>query len=184
MGPFGSEGGDETPAGREVEGDVEAFGIGLPAGGAEGTREGGAAGGGEVEVAAADFDAFGFVGRVAGDELAFAVDFDGTELLAWGGVETPCVLTGAGEPVAPCEAAAVFVEPEFAFEFEAWGTLSAHAAHFFVDGEGGLGFPEVERETAPAFGHGGLGDVDGGDVAEFDDAEGWVGLEGDEFLRG
>lgn len=119
---------------------------------------------------------------MTGDELAFAVDFDGTELLAWGGVETPCILAGAGEPVAPCEAAAVFVEPEFAIEFEAWGALGSHAAHFFLDGEGGLGFPEVEGETAPAFGHGGLGDVDGGDVAEFDDAEGGVGLEGDEFL--
>ncbi len=167
-----------------MEVDVEAFGVGLPAGGAEGTGEGGAAGGGEVEVAAADFDAFGAGDGVAGDELAFAVDFDGAELLAGGGVEAPCILTGAGEPVAPCEAAAVFVEPEFAFEFEAWGALGAHAAHFFVDGEGGLGFPEVEGEKAPAIGHGGLGDVDGGDVAEFDDAEGGIGLEGDEFLGG
>ena len=122
--------------------------------------------------------------RIAGNELADASDFDGAEGMAGGGIESPGALGGAAEAVAVGDVVAGFIEPEFAFELQAGGAFVAHAAEFFFDLEGGFGVPEVDGELAPGFGKGGLGDVDGSDVAQFDEAELGRGAEGDQFAVG
>ena len=156
----------------------------MPACGGQGRGAVEAANGLEIEIAITDFDTSGAGFGVAGDELAFAADFDGTEVVTGGGIESPDLLTGASEFVLVGELAAIFIEPEAAGDGEAGWFHEAHAAEFFIDLERLGGGPLVDGEGAPVGREGGLGDIDGGDSGELDEAEAGLNLKADEFLFG
>ncbi len=178
----GAEQREQAPAGRQVQGDLEVVGVGLPAGGRDRAGARHAPGGLEVDRARPDLDAGRTGGRVGGDQLPLAAGAHRAELLPGGGVEPPDPLHRAADVVAEAQRPAALVEPQLTLDLQAGGLLEPHPAHPLVEPERLAGVPLIDGQLAPLVGERRLRDVDRGDSRDLDEAELGAGLEGDQLL--
>ena len=147
--PVGPEEREHPPAGRQGKRDVQAIGVGLPAGGRERGRSLGPADCLNLRAGCPDFDAGRPVGRVAGDQLPLAVNPHHFQLMASGGIQTGDLAAAAGDSVFGGDAPAVVVEPELAGKLELIGLPQAATGVLDDPAEWCGGLPAKHRQAPP-----------------------------------